>query len=306
MITDGMKPAPEIWFPHLGIEFPHVSRIALTLFGIPLYWYGVCIVAGVIAALLLAQWEARRTGQNADEYLTLLNLGLVVSLICTRLYYVIFSWDLYRDNWLGIFSVREGGLGIYGGILGALLSGLIFSRVKKIPFTTLADTCAPSLLIGQIIGRWGNFFNREAFGRYTDNPFAMRLLVNQASGVTPELLARSVIERGAEYIQVHPAFLYESTWNFLLMILLIAYRPHKRFPGEVMLLYMLGYGFARFFIEGLRTDQLIFFGTGLPASQITSVAFVLFAGAMIVRGRVQTRKAEARNGGSSPAGGRVA
>lgn len=281
--------APEIWFPHLGIEFAKVSRVAFNLFGVPLYWYGVCIVTGVVAALLLAQWEAKRTGQNKDDYLDLLLLGLVVSLICTRLYYVVFSWDQYKNDLLRIFNIREGGLAIYGGILGALLSGLIFSRIKKIPFTTLADTCAPSLLIGQIVGRFGNFFNREAFGGYTDNPFAMRLLVSQAEGVTPELLAKTVMERGAEYIQVHPTFLYESVWNLALMIALILYRPHKKFNGEVMLLYMLGYGFARFFIEGLRTDQLIFFGTGIPASQIMSVIFVLLAVTVIAVCRSRQR-----------------
>jgi phosphatidylglycerol:prolipoprotein diacylglycerol transferase len=286
--------APEIWFPHLGIEFAEVSRVAIPIPGMPLYWYGVCIVLGAITALLLAQWNAKRTGQDKEMYVDLLILGLIVSIICTRLYFVIFSWDLYKDNPLSIFSVREGGLGIYGGILGALLSGLIFSRYKKIPFTVLADTCAPSLLIGQIIGRFGNFFNREAYGGYTDNPFAMRILSHQASDPTPELMARAVWERGAQYIQVHPTFLYEAAWNFCLMIALILYRPHKKFPGEVMLLYMLGYGFARFFIEGLRTDKLMFFDTGLPASQVTSVVFVMFAVAMIVYNRkVFAKKAAA-------------
>ncbi|MCL2708810.1 MAG: prolipoprotein diacylglyceryl transferase, partial [Defluviitaleaceae bacterium] len=204
-------------------------------------------------------------------------------------YFVVFSWDQYKSNPLMILSFREGGLAIYGGILGALLSGFIFSKYKKIPISTLFDTCAPSLLIGQIIGRFGNFFNREAFGGFTENPFAMRLLSHQASGVTPGLLRNSVVERGAEYVQVHPTFLYEASWNFILMIALILYRPHKKFAGEVMLLYMLGYGAARFFIEGLRTDQLIFFETGIPASQITSVAFVLIALTWIIIGRLRAR-----------------
>ncbi|MDR1663573.1 MAG: prolipoprotein diacylglyceryl transferase [Clostridiales bacterium] len=285
-----MPAAPEIWFPHLGIAFEKVSRVAVTVFGFPVYWYGVCIVTGVILALLLARWEAGRTGQKKDDYIDMLLMGLAVSLICTRLYYVVFSWEQFKDNLWDIFNFRKGGLAIYGGLMGAVLSAFIASKWKKLPISLILDTCAPSFLIGQIVGRFGNFFNREAFGGYTDNPFAMRLLADQANGVTPELLANAVTERGAQYVQVHPTFLYESAWNLALMVALILYRPRKKFPGEVMYLYMLGYGFARFFIEGLRTDQLIFFNTGIPASQITSVVFVLFALTMIVIGRVKVKK----------------
>jgi phosphatidylglycerol:prolipoprotein diacylglycerol transferase len=289
MEDDGM---PDIWFPHLGIELRNVPRVFLSIFGFDIYWYAVCIIAGVVAALKLAQWYAGKTGQKKEDYVDILLLGLVLAFIGLRIYYVVFTWTWaeFMENPLRVFNFREGGLAIYGGILGAFLAGYIMSRYKKIPFTTIFDTCAPSLPLGQAIGRWGNFFNREAFGGYTDNIFAMRLLPAQVNGEIPaSLLVRAYTIEGVSYIQVHPTFFYESMWNFALMGLLIWYRPHKKFPGEVMLLYMLGYGIGRFFIEGMRVDQLIFFNTGLPASQLMSVAFVLFAVVMVAVGRVRAR-----------------
>jgi len=197
-----------------------------------------------------------------------------------------FNWDIYRGRnfFAAFFDIRGGGLAIYGGILGALLAGYIISRRKKIPITTITDTAGPSLALGQAIGRIGNFFNREAFGGYTDNLFAMRIRVDQAMYTTPELVERVYTFQGVDYMQVHPTFLYESIFNFVLFAALVLYRPHRRFNGEMIFLYMLGYGAARFFIEGLRTDQLMLFGTGFPVSQVVSVLFVLFAAVMLFRG----------------------
>jgi len=251
----------------------------------------VFIVLGIACAALLAFWYAHKTGQKVNDYMDLLILGVVLAFIGLRVYYVIFNWDLYRGQPItALFDIREGGLAIYGGIIGALLAGFIISRYKKIPITTITDTAGPSLALGQAIGRFGNFFNREAFGGYTNNLFAMRIRVDQARYTTPELLERAYTYAGVNYMQVHPTFLYEATFNFLLVIALVAYRPYKRFDGEMILLYMLGYGIARFFIEGLRTDQLIFFGTGLPASQIVSAMFVVVAAVLLFRGYMGMNK----------------
>jgi len=216
----------------------------------------------------------------------LLLLGIVLAFIGLRLYYMIFNWDIYRGRNViaAFFDIRGGGLAIYGGIIGALLAGIIISKRKKIPISTITDTAGPSLALGQAIGRIGNFFNREAFGGYTNNLFAMRIRVDQASHPTADLIRQAYDFGGVEYIQVHPTFLYESVFNFLLVAVLVIYRPHKRFQGELIFLYMVAYGAARFFIEGLRTDQLIFFNTGIPASQIVSIIFVILGAVMLFRG----------------------
>jgi len=253
----------------------------------------VIIVLGIAAAAGIAFWYAHKTGQKVSDYMDLLLLGLVLAFIGLRTYYIIFNWEHFRGrSFFTFFNLREGGLAIYGGIIGALLAGFIISRYKKIPINTITDTAGPSLALGQAIGRIGNFFNREAFGGYTDGLFAMRLRVDQVRYTTPDLMERVYEFGGVEYLQVHPAFLYESVFNFMLVAALVIYRPYKRFDGEMILLYMLGYGIARFFIEGLRTDQLIFFGTGLPASQIVSVLFVIFAAVMLFRGYTGRNKSK--------------
>ena len=277
---------PDIWFPNLGIWFQNVPRHIIRIGGFEIFWYAIMIVLGITCAALLAFWYAHKTGQKVGDYMDLLILGIVLAFIGLRTYYLIFNWEHYRGQPLlnTLFNLREGGLAIYGGIIGALTAGYIISRVKKIPITTITDTAGPSLALGQAIGRIGNFFNREAFGGYTDGLFAMRIRVDQAMYTTPELLERVYEFGGVAYMQVHPTFLYESVFNFLLVTALVLYRPHKRFAGEMIFLYMLGYGAARFFIEGLRTDQLIFFGTGLAASQIMSVVFVVVAAVMLALG----------------------
>ena len=213
-----------------------------------------------------------------------------------RAYYVIFNWDMFRGEpwWRIAFGLRDGGLAIYGGIIGAVLAGMYIAWRKRVPFFLLADTGAPSMLLGQVIGRFGNFFNAEAFGTYTDNMFAMRIRVDRAAYTTPELMARAVEANGATYIQVHPTFFYEAAFNLVWMVILLLYRPHKRFDGEILWLYLFGYGVARFFIGGLRTDQLPFFNTGLAASQVVSVGFVLLSLGFIVMGHVNAGRPAAK------------
>lgn len=281
--------APDIWFPNLNIYFDNVPRHIVSIAGFDIYWYAVWIVLGIASAYFLAAFHAKRTGQNVQNYTDLLMLGVPMAFVGLRTYYLVFNWGRYAGQPVlrTIFNIRGGGLAIYGGIIGALLAGIIMARVKKVPFTTFTDTCAPSLLLGQIVGRMGNFFNREAFGGYTEGRFAMRMRLDQVRGpLTEEILNHRIVIQSVEYVQVHPTFLYEAFFNLLLMIALILYRPHKRFNGEIILLYLFGYGVIRFFVEGLRTDQLMFFDTGLPVSQLVSVIFAGGAMVAIVIGHV--------------------
>ena len=285
--------APDIWFPNLRIYFERVPQHVFSIGNFSIYWYAVFIVLGIAAAYFLAIWYAKRTRQKVDTYTDLLLLGVPMAFVGLRAYYLIFNWDAYRGQPIlrAIFDIRGGGLAIYGGIIGALLAGVIMGMVKKVKITVLADTCAPSLLIGQVIGRFGNFFNREAFGGFTNNPFAMRIRLDQARGVIPPDLRETVITaHGVQYLQVHPTFLYEASFNLLLMIILLIYRPHKKFDGEVILMYLLGYGIIRFFVEGLRTDQLMLFDTGLPVSQMVSILFAVMSLLLIISGRLWKRK----------------
>ncbi|MDF2611637.1 MAG: prolipoprotein diacylglyceryl transferase, partial [Lachnospiraceae bacterium] len=260
-----------------------------------------------IAGYLIAQWQAKRTGQNPDLYLDFALYAIIISVIGARLYYVIFDWDLYKNNLLEIFNTRNGGLAIYGGVIAAVITAFVYSKIKKMSFGLLADTGSLGLILGQSIGRWGNFFNREAFGKYTNGLFAMQLdLRDVSSDYTtsienltaryadkPDALQRIIEIRekvvtvdGLSYIQVHPTFLYESVWNLCVLTLLIVYSKHKKFNGEVFLLYLVGYGLGRVWIEGLRTDQLFLWGTPFAVSQLLSAVLVIVATGIIVYKRM--------------------
>lgn len=247
---------PDVWFPNLGISIMHLDRVAFRLFGKEIYWYGVIIGAAVILATILALREAQRTNQNPEDYLDLAMWGMAFALIGARLYYVAFSWEDYKGDLLKIFAVREGGLAIYGGIIAGILTAMIFAKRRGLNFWQIADTAAPSVLLGQALGRWGNFFNKEAFGGYTDGLFAMRYLKDQVSNIPQSALERMVTVNGAEYIQVQPTFLYESLWSLAVLLMLCIFRRQKKFHGQIFGLYLLGYASGRVWIEGLRTDQL--------------------------------------------------
>lgn len=266
---------PEIWFPNLGIEIDHLSRTAFTVFGQDIYWYGIFIGLGVILGVLLALHEAKRTGQNPDTYLDFIIYAMIIAIIGARLYYVIFSWDFYSQHPEKIFAIREGGLAIYGGIIGGVLTAIVYSHVKKKNFWVMADTMAPSLILGQMLGRWGNFFNKEAFGGFTDNLFAMRYQLSQvrASDVTPDILQNLVTVNGVDYIQVHPTFLYESFWSLCVFIILLILQRKKNFNGQVCATYFFGYALGRVWIEGLRTDQLCI--GNVPVSQALSAVLII-------------------------------
>ena len=278
-----------IRFPHLGLTLnPGKS---FTVFGIEIAYYGVIIALGMLAGALVAYREAKKTGQKVDDYIDFTLYTLIAAIIGARIYYVIFEWDYYSAHPLEIFNLRAGGLAIYGGVIASALTLFIFTKVKKLKFWLMADTAVQGLIIGQIIGRWGNFFNREAFGGYTDSLFAMQLPVSEAKGITQELIEHLVTIDGVSYVQVHPTFLYEGTWNLLLFIGICLYKRHKKFDGEIFAIYVMGYGVGRFIIEGLRTDQLVIKALGgIAASQVLSIILIVLAVAFVIYNRVQLKK----------------
>ena len=282
-------------FPHLHIYLDHVGK-SIDIFGFSIAYYGIVIAIGMVLGTLLARAVAKRTGQDPDMYVSFAIMAIIISVICARLYYVVFSWDLYKDNLISILNIRQGGLAIYGGVIGGIISAIIFAAIKKVRLGTLLDTACLGLLVGQILGRWGNFFNREAFGGYTDSLFAMQLPVDAVRSVdiTNELASHMQVVDGISYIQVHPTFLYECVWNIVVLIILLARTKHKRFEGAIFFGYLVGYGLGRAWIEGLRTDQLLIPGTQFAVSQLLSIGLVVFGIIAIIIGwgiaRVKAKK----------------
>ena len=274
-----------IGFPNLGITFPNVGKI-ISVFGFEIAYYGIIIAVSMLAGIYLAMWIAKKTGQNPDDYFNLAMIAIVVSLLCARAYYVIFSWDYYKDNLSEILNFRGGGLAIYGGVIGGVATSIIFSKRKNMQYGLTLDTACLGLVLGQLIGRWGNFFNREAFGGYTNGLLAMRLPLDavRSSEVTEEMMANAVTADGITYIQVHPTFLYESLWNMgvLIILLIVTLKGIRKFNGEVFLLYLLLYGLGRLWIEGLRTDQLVLLDAGIPVSQLLSGLLVVLSVILIL------------------------
>lgn len=280
-----------ISFPNLGIYLDHVGK-SISVFGFEIAYYGIIIGLAILIGFLIATSEAKRTRQNTEDYLDMGIIGVIAGIAGARIFYVVFSWDMYKDNLLDIFNLREGGLAIYGGVIAAVIAVFIMARVKHLSPFQILDTVAMAILNGQMLGRWGNFFNREAFGEYTDSLFAMRLPLDAVrSGDVTELM-REHMERidGVSYIQVHPTFLYESLWCCALLIILVLYRKHKKYEGELFLMYIFGYGLGRVWIEGLRTDQLLIPGIGLPVSQVIAGCVVIFAGAALLYLRKNHKK----------------
>lgn len=273
----------DIAFPNLGISFEHVGK-NIDIFGFTIAYYGIIIGAAILLGFLIATVEAKRTGQNPEDYMDMGIIGVIAGIVGARLYYVIFSWDMYKDNLLHIFNLREGGLAIYGGVIGAVIAVFALARWKKLSPFLILDTVAMPILNGQMLGRWGNFFNREAFGEYTDGLFAMRLPVDavRSGDITERMREHMETIGGVEYIQVSPTFLYESVWCAVLLVILLLYRKHKKYEGELFLLYIFGYALGRVWIEGLRTDQLLIPGIGFPVSQALAGCVVIFAGAALV------------------------
>lgn len=231
-----------------------LDNVAFYLGPLPIYWYGIILGAGALAGLLLAIREGKRFGIPSDFFMDLLLIGVPSAIVGARLYYVIFTWDQYKDNWLGIFALREGGIAIHGALIGAVLAAIWYTRRKGYNFWRIADICAPSLIAGQIIGRWGNFMNQEAHGGPVDPAFLRDTLH------IPDFIVNHMNINGVTY---HPTFLYESLWNILGIVLLFVLR-RQRFmrAGELFMTYFVWYSIGRFYVEGLRTDSLAFNGPG--------------------------------------------
>lgn len=255
-----------ISFPGLGIEFT-VSRSIFSIGGMPVYTYGLIIGLGLILGFLYATKETKRCGISHDDFFNMFLIGVPMAIVCARLYYVIFSWDFYKDNLIEIFNLRGGGIAIYGGVIGATAVVLIYSRKKKLNIGTLLDILAVGLLIGQTIGRWGNFVNGEAFGSECSLPWAMT--IKQDGNIIASA--------------VHPTFLYESIFNAIGVFILCIYKKKKVFQGEIFCGYMVWYGFGRMLIEGLRADSL-YWGT-IRVSQLLSAVIVLSGIFLIIKNR---------------------
>ena len=268
-------------FPNLGIHLKNVGK-TISVFHFDIAYYGVIIGLGILAGLLMAMHVAKKTGQNQEDYIDLAIYGVIFGIIGARVYYVVFSWDMYKNDLLSIFNIRQGGLAIYGGVIAAVITVFVFAKRRHLAVGILLDTACHGLVLGQAIGRWGNFFNREAFGKYTNSLFAMRLPLDavRIGDVTQQMRDELEMIDGVGYIQVHPTFLYESVWCLLVLAFLFWYRCRQKFQGEIFLVSLAGYGLGRFWIEGLRTDQLLIPGIGIPVSRV--LALILFVGATAI------------------------
>lgn len=221
------------------IKIGFISRVAFTIAGIDIYWYAVLIVSAIVIGII---WSLLKSGRYNIKFDTILDLCIFmipISILCARAYYVIFNFNYYTSNPLEILDFRNGGLAIYGGIIGAVITIIVFCKIKKVNILNLTDYIAPIIPLGQAIGRWGNYINIEAYGTETNLPLKMEIIEN---GVTK---------------YVHPTFLYESVGNFILFLILLKISKNRKFSGQITFLYFIGYAFIRFFIEGLRTDSLM-------------------------------------------------
>ncbi len=270
-------------FPNLfgGFEI-NVSRVAFSLFGIDIYWYGLIIGIGFALAVYLALRNAKHHGLKEDDVINILLIAVPVAIICARLFYVAF----YSKDWTfsEVINIRDGGLAIYGGIIGGLGTGAIYAKVKKISFLALGDLAGPYFALAQAIGRWGNFVNQEAFGYNTTLPWGMTStpIINELT-----ILASKGVEVNP-YLPVHPTFLYESIWNFIIFGTLAVLAKKKKFTGQIFCMYMALYGFGRMFIEGLRTDSLML--GGIRISQLLGLVFFLVFGGLMLYIYLKDRK----------------
>ena len=252
----------KITFPMFGDKFAITTPESFQLFGLSIYWYGLIIAIGFLLAYLYCNHRTKDFGLSQDNLIDMLICAVPSAIVGSRLYYVIFNYSIFKDNFWSVFDIRSGGLAIYGAIIGAAIAVIIYCKVKKMPIGAFFDLGSLGLLIGQTVGRWGNFMNREAFGSETD--IFCRMGLTDSSGVTT---------------YYHPTFLYESVWNLLGLLLLHLFSKSgkRRYDGQLFAMYVAWYGFGRMMIEGLRTDSLYLFDTGLRVSQVLAGASVAAA-----------------------------
>lgn len=256
-----------------------LDRVAFEIFGYPVYWYGVIIAAGIVVAYLLATREGKKRGLPDDTFADLLIFAIPISIICARIYYVMFEWEYYAQNPIKVFAINEGGIAIHGALIGAVLTAIVFCRVKKISFWKVADIAAPSIIIAQAIGRWGNFMNQEAHGGPVTREFLEGLFL-------PEFIINQMYIDGQYY---HPTFLYESLWNIAGFVILILLRRIAVKRGEIFLSYAIWYSAGRFWIEGLRTDSLYLWSTDIRIAQLVSVVTIVVALVLIIYRRKKVK-----------------
>ena len=252
-----------ITFPGLGITIDP-SPVAFTIGSKEIYWYGVIIAAGFLLAYVLMQRKAPRFGLTGDDVLDMLLWAVPIGVIGARIYYCAFYWELFRDDPISCLYIWEGGLAIYGGVIAGVLGLCLYSRVKKKPLPVVLDVASLGVIVGQICGRWGNFFNREAHGSETTS--FLRMGLTGSDGVVR---------------YYHPTFLYESVWNLVGLLLMHFLSKKRKFDGEICLFYFFWYGLGRVWIEGLRTDSLYLFGTGIRVSQLVAALCILAAGGLL-------------------------
>ena len=249
-----------------------IDPIAISLGSIDIRWYGIIIGCGLILALVLAMREGNRRGLGKDDFPDLMLWAIPISIICARLYYVLFEWDYYKNHIGDIPKVWNGGIAIHGALIGAILTTYIFTKKKGISFWKMADIAAPSIILGQAIGRWGNFMNQEAHGGEVTRSFLEGLHL-------PDFIINQMYINGTYY---HPTFLYESLWNILGFVILLILRKVNLRNGEIFLSYVIWYSIGRFFIEGMRTDSLMI--GDFRMAQLISLALIIIAlGSMIFR-----------------------
>ena len=265
----------DVGFPHLGIFIKNLGS-AIRIGNYTIAFYGIIISIGMLIAFLIVSKTAKKFNINEDIFYDIFIIIIVLGIIGARAYYVIFKWDYYQIHMHEILDIRAGGLAIYGGIILGIIGIFIYCLIRKIQVIKVFDLTAIGVALGQAIGRYGNFFNTEAFGEYTDNIFAMRIrkeLVSNSADISRSLLLNPIVEEGIEYIQVHPTFFYESTLNIILFIVMfIMIRKKHKFDGQIMATYFIGYGIIRFFVESLRTDSLMFMEFRI--SQIVSIVLI--------------------------------
>lgn len=285
--------ANTVSFPGLGMDF-EVNRVAFSIGDLPVYWYGILIALGFILAILYVSRRAKEFGVDADRMLDVILGGAIGGIVGARAYYVILQWDYYGQNLSQIFNTRSGGMAIYGGLIGGVLIGLLMCKIRRVKFMPALDLVVGGFLIGQGIGRWGNFVNIEAFGANTSLPWGM------SSSVITDYLTQHEAELEAigmdidPNMPVHPTFLYESLWCLLGFAFIAWYTRRRKFDGELTLLYMMWYGAGRAVIEGLRTDSLMIPGTLLRASQVLAAAMVVVAAIIWIVKTSKVKKAGGR------------
>ncbi|KGX92923.1 prolipoprotein diacylglyceryl transferase [Pontibacillus halophilus JSM 076056 = DSM 19796] len=256
-----------------------LSRVFLDLGPFTIYWYGVIIATGLFIGLWMATKESQRLGLPKDIFVDLLVFAIPIAILSARIYYVIFEWNRFKDaSFIEMIAVWEGGIAIHGALIGSVLTALVFARVRKVSFWKLADIAAPSIILGQAVGRWGNFMNQEAHGGPVSESFYENVMQ-----YFPDFIVNQMVIDGTLY---HPTFLYESVWNFLVLALLLYLRRVNPKRGEIFLTYVIAYSIGRFFIEGMRTDSLYVFEV-IRMAQAISVALVVGAVLLMIFRRRQ-------------------